>query len=355
MKRLPNLDVLRFFLSVYVIMIHLAQLSFNQQLPNYNHFIGEHKGNQAIAMFFVLSGFLIIRIIYRAKQKDRFSIRRFYMRRILKIFPLYYFVVAFGFLYYHVILPGLGIPFEINYDVRVGLVLNTFFLANVFTRMYDVGGVLGVLWSIAIEEQFYIIIAPLLFFLRKYIIFKALLALTIVYFVLFHLDVLYVLRKFKFEFFFIFSGGLMAILEEKQKLEFLKKYRVVPLMSVLCVLLYFFTSIFDFQILWIYNLFTCIFFALFIHSICLNNFGFEIKNKYLNYFGEISYGLYLYHIIIINFVVFLFMKLRPIQVFNDIITLILINVLTYGLTIFVSHLSYKYFESYFLKLKDKYR
>ena len=355
MKRLPNLDVLRFFLSVYVIMIHLAQFSANQNLPNYNDFIGKHKGNQAIAMFFVLSGFLIIKIIYRAKQKDKFSIAKFYMRRILKIFPLYYFVVLMGFLYYHALLPLIGIPFEITYDLKEGVLLNVFFLANVFTRSYDVGGALGVLWSIAIEEQFYIIIAPFLYFLRKTRIFNALLALTVLYFIVFHLADMQVLRKFKFEFFFIFSGGLIAILGEKGKLDFLRKHKWVSVLSVIGVILYFFSTVFDFESLWVYNLFTCLLFSLFIHCISLNNFGIEIRNKSLNYFGEISYGLYLYHIFAVNLVVFIFMKLKPLQLFNDTITLILINILTYSLTIFVAHLSYKYFESYFLKLKDKYR
>ena len=154
-------------------MIHLAQLSMHQGLPNLNFLFENHKGNEAIDIFFVMSGFLIIRIIYKAKKKGRFSIKKFYMRRILKIFPLYYFIVAFGFTFYHAILPALGIPYEITYDLKEGILYYVFFFANVFSRSHDVGGILGILWSLAIEEQFYIIIAPFLFFIKSVPLFSS--------------------------------------------------------------------------------------------------------------------------------------------------------------------------------------
>jgi len=355
LTRLPNLDVLRFILIVYVIMIHLSQLSLNQGLPNLNFLFENHKGNEAIDIFFAMSGFLIIRIIYKAKVKKRFSIRRFYMRRILKIFPLYYLIVIFGFIYYHVLLPILGIPFETNYNVTEGLLYYTFFMANIFSRSYEVGGILGVLWSIAIEEQFYIIIAPFLFFIRQRWILVSLTILLLISFVAFHLEDLYALRKYKMEFFFIFFGGLIAILEEEGKLEFLKRSKWIPLIITLMVLVYFFTPIFDFKILWVDNLFITILFGLFIHSISVNNFKVSIRNKKMNYYGEISYGLYLYHIIVLNLIVFLFMKLNTVIDLPEIITIILMHILSIGLTIFVSHISFKYFEAYFLKLKDKFR
>lgn len=355
MKRLPNLDALRFFLAIYVIMIHMAQLSANQNLPNYNNLFLEHKGRQAIAMFFVLSGFLIIRIIYRAKMRDTFSIKKFYMRRILKIFPLYYLVVFLAFFYYHVVFPFMNIPMETNYSLIEGILYCTFFMANVFVVPNEVGGALGVLWSIAIEEQFYILIAPMLFLVRKKLIFNVLLALTIIYFIAYHLDVFSFLYRYKFDFFFIFSGGLIGILEERKKLEFLKKFKILPIILALGVLLYFFTDIFNFSSFWIYNIFTCLLFSFFIHAICEIDFNFEITNKYINYFGEISYGLYLYHIFALNMAVFICLKIDNQFDINAYLMLFLIHILTFGLTILISHISYKYFESYFLKLKTNYR
>ena len=105
-------------------------------------------------MFFVLSGFLIIRLIYRAKTRNTFSIKDFYVRRILRIFPLYYLVLGFGLLFYNVLLPFLNIPFEINYTWKEALFYNIFFLPNVFAQLYEPGGILEILWSIGNEEQF---------------------------------------------------------------------------------------------------------------------------------------------------------------------------------------------------------
>ena len=117
MNRLPNLDVLRFILASLVIIFHLPQLCRNQGLPYFLDAPIFNRGVEAVYMFFVLSGFLIIKIIYNDKLRDRFSIRKFYMRRILRIFPLYYLILIFGFVFYWQILPVLGIPFE-NFPVK---------------------------------------------------------------------------------------------------------------------------------------------------------------------------------------------------------------------------------------------
>lgn len=130
MNRLPNLDPLRFFLASFVLLFHLPQLSANQGLPYFDGLPIYHRGLEAVYMFFVLSGFLIIRLIYRAKMRDAFSIKDFYIRRILRIFPLYYLVLGFGLLFYNVILPFLNIPFEINYTWK-----EAFFTTCSFFRM----------------------------------------------------------------------------------------------------------------------------------------------------------------------------------------------------------------------------
>ncbi|MBT8271721.1 MAG: acyltransferase family protein, partial [Bacteroidia bacterium] len=117
MNRLPNLDVLRFFLASAVVLFHIPKLSRNQGLPFYDELPIFHRGHEAVYMFFVLSGFLIIQLIYRAKLKHVFSIRKFYMRRILRIFPLYYLILIFGFTFYNFILPQLNIDFDIRYEL----------------------------------------------------------------------------------------------------------------------------------------------------------------------------------------------------------------------------------------------
>ncbi|MDU8886834.1 acyltransferase [Yeosuana sp. MJ-SS3] len=354
MNRLPNLDALRFFLASFVILFHIPLLSKNQGLPYFDSLEIFHKGIQAVYMFFVLSGFLIIRLIYRAKINNTFSIKQFYMRRVLRILPLYYLIVFFGFLFYHLILPILNIPFEINYDLKEGLLLTIFFLPNVFSKLYSPGGILEILWSIGIEEQFYLFIAPLLFCIkRKYILFFLTIIVSL-YFVIFHSSTFNVLREFSFVYFYLLFGGIVSILEEERKLEFIKR-KALSIIIVTFAIIYFITDWLVVEIIWLNNFLTCILFSLFILTISYNNFGVEIKSRFIKYLGNISYGIYMYHVIALNIVVFLFLSIEKFDFFGNFMTVLLINILTFALTILISHVSYKYFELYFLKLKNKFR
>ena len=197
--------------------------------------------------------------------------------------------------------------------------------------------------------------AVYLFFIKNTRVFLGLFLLLLFSFVVFHIESWDWIRRFKMEFFFIFFGGLVAVLEENKKLEFLKVSGWIPFIITVLIVLFFTTTWFNFEPLWVYNMYITILFGLFIHSIAINNHGVAIRTPILVYLGEITYGLYLYHIIVVNLVVFVFMKLAHKNMFSDTISLILMNLISFGLTIFVSHLSYKYFETYFLNLKDKYR
>ena len=355
MKYLPNLDFLRFILASLVIFYHVPQLCRNQGLPYFLDAPIFNRGTEAVYMFFVLSGFLIIRIIYRSKKRNTFSIKNFYLRRVLRIFPLYYLIVVFGFLFYWVVLPYLNIPFVNNYNLTEGLTLAVFFLPNVFEVMYKPGGILEVLWSIGIEEQFYIVVAPLLFIVKKSWVLRSLLIITGIYFVIFHIEYFDLFIQFSMVYYLLFFGGIIAILEEEKKLEFLKIHWMVPLVIVVFTVLYFSTSLFHFENILIYNLITTVLFGLFIHTIAHNNHGVTLRSRILNYLGQISYGIYMFHVVALNAVVFLFLKLQLYELFNDTGIIILIYVVTFALTIFIAHLSYKYFESYFLKLKNNFR
>lgn len=354
MNRLPNLDPLRFFLASLVILFHLPQLSYNQGLPNLLVIPIFDRGTEAVYMFFVLSGFLIIRLIYKEKKRVGFSIRKFYIRRILRILPLYYLVAGFGFLFYNVILPYLSIPFEITYSKSDSLLV-LFFLPNVFAKLYQPGGILEILWPIGIEEQFYLIIAPLLYFVSKAKILRLLALACVGYFIAYHLEVFQILLKFHFVYFFLFFGGMVAVLEEKNKLIFLKQTYVIPLVTVIITLLYFFTDLFQFDLLWVYNLVTMVLFGLFIHALACNNFNRYINSEWLNHLGQISYGIYMYRVIAMNFVVFFALKIQSIKIFNDYFLILLIYVFTFILTILLVHISFTYFETFFLKLKNKFR
>lgn len=77
----------------------------------------------------------------------------------------------------------------------------------------------------------------------------------------------------------------------------------------------------------------------------------NVNNSFLNYLGKISYGLYMYHPLVM-FVAF------PVIHMLGISNIILYNLIVYtsvlAMTVLVSHLSFHYFESYFTNLKDKF-
>jgi len=108
------------------------------------------NGHVGVQFFFVISGFLITGILLDArKNADRSGIsrgvviRRFYMRRLLRIFPLYYSTLAVTYL--------VGIP-----AVRTSIQWHLLYLSNVFFAIRgEWYGEVAHFWSLAVEEQFY--------------------------------------------------------------------------------------------------------------------------------------------------------------------------------------------------------
>ncbi|MDC7995382.1 acyltransferase family protein [Altibacter sp. HG106] len=355
MKRLPNLDVLRFLLATMVLIYHVPKLCESQGLPYFNDAPIFQRGIEAVYMFFVLSGFLIIRLIYRAKQNGTFSISNFYMRRILRIFPLYYLVLFFGFFFYWIALPALGIAYDSNYPFWKALGLSVFFFPNISASLYEPGGILEILWSIGIEEQFYLLVAPLLFLIRTKRILIVLTALVGIYLLLFHWEAFYLLRKYQMVYFYLFGGGIIALMEAQGRLQFLKSSLWIPLSICVATLVYFTT---DWLLLPTYqgkHVLTVVLFCLFVHTAAHNHRNVIISNPLLNYFGNISYGIYMYHAIVLNFVVYLFLKGEWAAQLGAVAAIILTQFSTLVITLIVAHVSYRYVETYFLNLKSKFR
>lgn len=111
------------------------------------------NGYLGVDMFFVLSGFLIVTLILRERERTgEFSLRRFYARRTLRIFPIYYLVLAAVLLLVTVIRPGSQmrgafldeLPFHLTYT----------------TNWIHSSTILAIAWSLATEEQFYVLWPP---------------------------------------------------------------------------------------------------------------------------------------------------------------------------------------------------
>ena len=120
----------------------------------------ERYGTAAVWLFFVLSGFLITRILQHSRLeaerrgRSRFSeLLNFWKRRSLRIFPVYY-----GFL---AVMSLLSLEGRADIGTTFRQISNIFFFANVYIETHGWIGGLGHLWSLSVEEQYYILFAPL--------------------------------------------------------------------------------------------------------------------------------------------------------------------------------------------------
>jgi peptidoglycan/LPS O-acetylase OafA/YrhL len=145
MKRVPQLDSVR-GLAVLVVLLH------NTDKYQSTGFVARN-GWMGVDLFFVLSGFLITGILLDTKDTDGYF-RKFYARRCLRIWPLYYCALLFMFVVVPVLRPleahRIFGPRSMPWWSYFVYLQN--FLVPLITRAT---GLLGVTWSLAVEEQFY--------------------------------------------------------------------------------------------------------------------------------------------------------------------------------------------------------
>ena len=153
-SRFGSLDGLR-FLCILAVLWHHGPIWGS--LTNGSQFLGQFlgRGFLGVDFFFVLSGFLITTLLLREQnRRGRFSLRAFYWRRFLRIIPVYFLLVTAASVWF-VLVKG-----EWQY---AGLVpFYYLFLANFLTS--DVP-LLAPTWSLSVEEQYYLIWPFLLSFL----------------------------------------------------------------------------------------------------------------------------------------------------------------------------------------------
>jgi peptidoglycan/LPS O-acetylase OafA/YrhL len=161
----PQLDALRFlaFLGVYLEHFSLSGFScFNNPTFELLKETFFYRGYMGVSLFFVISGFLITTLLmHEWKSMGGINIKNFYIRRALRIWPLYFTVLLIGF----VLLPFLTSQF---YNDTAHPLYYLFFAANFNSVFYGLPAnpVLIPMWSLAVEEQFYLLFPLLLFLLR---------------------------------------------------------------------------------------------------------------------------------------------------------------------------------------------
>src|SRR5258706_15966300 len=96
----PNLNGLRFLAASGVVVHHIEQVKYLYGLPNVWTDLAMAKlGGLCVSLFFVLSGFLITFLLMEEKKLyQTISVGKFYVRRMLRIWPVYFIVAILGFL-----------------------------------------------------------------------------------------------------------------------------------------------------------------------------------------------------------------------------------------------------------------
>ncbi len=337
-----------------------------------------------VDLFFVLSGFLITDILLRMKDslpvKEFFS--KFYGRRMIRILPLYYFylliLTIIALATPHI---NLG-PLITNYqhDFYNNIWYAFFYVYDFFSASaaYEKTWTFIHLWSLSVEEQFYLI-WPLLILITPKKHFKKLCLTAIALGPLFRLITTLVFRHHLFPFLssnpqeatyvlpfsqvdaFALGAYISRFDLPRPRLQLLALLFVVPALGiltdylvtgqyVLATLGYNLPLAGAYKEVWGYSLLNYLFAVLIYCVVKTKLFQSDLSGSIISYLGKISYGLYIYHYFIIAIVVSLFKKyslphyLGAPEVFWTALIL----------TIMISSLSYHLLEKPVLNLKTRF-
>ena len=364
---IAGLDGLRAIAFLIVFFFHTRNLPF---------------GWLGVQLFFVLSGFLITDILLRMKEKlpRREFFTKFYGRRFLRIFPLYYFylILLTALIFLLPVLDLKGLRTEISAKFFNQIWVATFYAYDFFhaSSFFVRSHFFTHLWSLSVEEQFYLI-WPLLIFLTPREKFKQLCFTAIGLGFIFRLAITLIYRTQLFPFLltdpqqavnvlpfshldaFAFGAYISRFELPRPRLQLLALTVTVPAIGLLTDFLskgtvtlalgYDLPMTGFYKEVWGYTLLNYLF-AVLIYCVARTNFLTGIlESAPLRYLGKISYGLYVYHYGIIAIIVALFRKydidysLRSPQMF----------VVSMSATLLIATLSFYLLEKPIINLKDR--
>lgn len=351
-------------MAVIITHIELLKESFGLK-SNWNDPLFFNLGGLGVYFFFVLSGFLITFLLLIEKRKyNKISIKQFYMRRILRIWPLYYFILVLGFF----VLPQFE-AFKISYlqqsfeqNFHQNLILYLLILPNLAFSLFPAVPNIGQAWSIGVEEQFYIL-WPIIIAKSKSIL-KTLLIIT---FTLIIVKVLILLLGYsfantswykplklfiamsKFECMSIGGIGAYFLFINHKLLDYIYKPFVLVLSLFISIFLIYYTP----QKLQdgIHLIYSVLFLQM-ILFVAKRSKSIYFDNRLFNYLGKISYGLYMYHFMVIPFCMYIYVK--HFRTDSTLIENLVLYIAIILLTIVISGISYQFIEQRFIKLKSRY-
>ena len=334
---------------------------------NFNFIEYFNYGWLGVDLFFVLSGFLITNILLNSLSSENYF-KNFYARRVLRIFPLYYFSLLLFLFIVPAINPSL---LEMSY-YREHQVWFWTYLQNwpLIIKSDESGIALNHYWSLAIEEQYYLLWPLIILLLKKpkRILFLCVLLLIIVIVARFYIwenkeDYPAYERAFLFtRIDGILIGSMLAAIY-KINIHLLRKYFTFFLLTLTAVNYLFYlykqNQSPDFPVWGIagFTTFSLIFAIVVYEAVMKENrvVNHILTNRVLRFLGKYSYGFYIFH-----WPVFLLVKpytdkiVGEIMSTNGYLAMFLSSLLATLAGLLVSVASYHFFEKHFLKLKKRF-
>ncbi len=352
----PGLDVLRFICATGVIFHHTAQQLFSRGIALTDS--GAHKftGSFFLDVFFIISGFLIASILIKENESDTYSLKNFYLRRIIRIWPLYFLAVAILI----ILVPALKhSPSEIiktNALYALGFSVNFQLLFDGAAKTYSV------LWSVCIEEHIYLVLPFLLFIFKRN--FKRLSFFLLVVglaswlcFGFLHASQQWPSAYFNsLCYFYYFGAGMLLAVFHKQitspKIKFLFTVPAQLLIYTLLILCVFNFLPAAFYIFPVWVLLSGFFGTYLVAAASRQNFILQLGPALSRFTGNISYAMYMVHIVLITVSINYLLRnnIRP----EGIELSLWFPCVTTLLSIFVASILYYLYERPILKLKKRF-
>lgn len=344
----PELDGLRFFAFLFVFIHHH---NFFSNIPVLS--VIKEVGWIGVDLFFVLSAFLFSKLLILEYNKtQQISYRKFFIRRIFRIWPVYILFILFCLILLFIIKKE--IPTEALHRL-LGLFTFTDNFFSVFGGYNEIIPFVSHLWTISFEEQFYIIVPLLMLFLIKMGKKNQNIFFIGVFIVFNILRLIIINNTDNYLFLWVlpfthFDSIILGIMLGFGKFDFLKiNPNILIIISFLLfgLILQFKIDVVSPSSIILYTLIglsTVLMVLASIKSNLLKNF---LKSSILVFLGKRSYGLYLYHL----FGNFLGLTIANKFFEGSLLISVLVSLLS---TILISVISYSLIEKPFLKLKKKY-
>ena len=289
-KHIALLDGFRALAIILVLLVHT-------KIPIFQ------SGWIGVPMFFVLSGFLITRVLLNTKTSTNYF-KAFYYHRILRIFPIYYLVLFIVHWW------GLSMGFDVSQFNYYLFYLQSFTISNEVQPVFS-NGLMGHTWSLSVEEVFYLVWPAIVYFInQRGLLFICFLVLGLsLIFKLFQLSqggetqsMLSLLGNSDC----IMAGALLSLYSPKHSGILTIKHKTIALFlcsfSLFFVLLPFFSENATLHLGSKIGLSVCITWLSFLAILrLLNQSDSELLstffgNRFMLFTGKISYGIYLYHV-----------------------------------------------------------